>query len=352
MRPTPLVLLTMSLAGASLATAGEPKPPSAEQLLDEGVHLYDSGNFEGALKKHRAALDLKPGDPTITYEVGLSLQALKRYAECATLTEPMIAKVERLKRDFYVLAASCIDTAGDPKRAGALFDAALRDFPDDPQLHFNAGVTRLGGKEPRLARELLKDSVLLRPTHPASHLYLGMAFEQTGFTVPAILTLVRFLTLAPADSRAPAAALAIGRLLGLGVEVKSDGGTNLQFDPEASTEEGDYRQADLMRVMAAAVGTTDENRDKNDVEKYRDALGALVRFLGEETPPAKPDFARAKFLPVALELEKVELLEAFVYRSLRPLSEEQTKVWLDAHPEKILALDAFVETHGGASPRK
>jgi tetratricopeptide (TPR) repeat protein len=320
--------------------------------LHAGVQLYDAGDFEGALKRLREALDLEPGDPTITYEIGLSLQALKRFAECASLAEPMIARVERLKRDFYVLTASCIDYAGDPKRAGALFDAALRDFPDDPQLHFNAGVTRLGDREPKLAKELLKDSVMLRPTHPASHLYLGMAFEQSGFTVPAILAYVRFLTLSPVDSRSPGAALAIGRLLGLGVEVKSDGSTNLLLNPEASTEEGDYRQADLMRVMAAASGTTEENRSKNDVEKYFDALDSLLLFLAKETPSSKPDFARARFLPVALELQTKEILEAFVYRSLRPLSEEQTRAWLDAHPEEVAALDAFVQAHGGVPPQK
>lgn len=351
MRCALVLLLALTVARASPVSGDEPKPPSADQLLHEGVRLYDAGDFENALSRLHDALELQPGDPTITYEIGLSLQALKRYAECASLVEPMIAKVERLKRDFYVLAASCIDNAGDPKRAGALFDMALRDFPDDPQLHFNAGVTRLGGKEPELAKELLKDSVMLRPTHPASHLYLGMAFEQSGFTVPAILAYIRFLTLAPADARAPGAALAIGRLLGLGIEVKSDGSTNLVIDPEASTEEGDYRQADLMRVMAAAAGSTPENRNKDDVEKYLEALDSLLLFLAAEPPAAKTDLARARFLPVALDLQKKGLLQPFVYRSLRPLSEEQTKAWLDAHLEKVAALDDFVASHGGIPPR-
>ena len=125
MRCTLFLLLALTVARASPVSGDEPKPPSADQLLHEGVRLYDTGDFEGALGRLREALELKPGDPTITNEIGLSLQALKRYAECAALVEPMIAKVERLTRDYYVLAASCIDYGGDPQRAGAVFDAAL-----------------------------------------------------------------------------------------------------------------------------------------------------------------------------------------------------------------------------------
>ncbi|MEO8276280.1 MAG: hypothetical protein ABI639_08675 [Thermoanaerobaculia bacterium] len=352
MRFAPVFALALGLANASLASSDEPKPRSADQILDEGVRLYDAGDFEGALKNDREALALKPGDPTITYEMGLSLQALKRYAECAKLAEPMIAKVDQLKRDFYVLAASCVDYAGNPKRASSIFETALREFPDDPELHFNAGLTRIANKEPLLAKELLKDSVLLRPTHPASHLYLAMAFEQSGFTVPAILAYVRFLTLAPADSRAPAAALAIGRLLGLGVEKAAGTSTSIHFDPTASTDEGDYRNADLLRAMAAASSSADESRDKNDVDKYIEKLDALVGFLGEEAPVGKPDFARTNLLPVARDLRLKGILEAFAYRSLWPVNQELTKPWLDAHPEKIVALDAFVESVGGVPVSK
>lgn len=340
-------LALFAMFGTSSVRAAEKDRANAAEMLKSGVLAHDAGRYEEAIAIYQAALALAPGEPKILYELALSFQSAGRFAECVETAKPL-AKLEDKDRNLYLsLQASCIDASGEPKKAAKLFDKALDEFPDDANLLFNAGLTRIRTEEPRKAIELLKRSVAARPTHPSSHLYLGVAFERAGFEMPAMLAYIRFLTLAPGDARAPSAAQNVRRLLYAGIEKKPGGDVNLFIDPNASMEEGDYRTVEMMRTISGAAADVGDDKDKSVAEKLVKHLDLVLEAIEAPTSQARPDFARATYLPVTRSLRADGLLEPFVYRSFAALNPEAFGPWVAANPAKIQALDEFVRGHGG-----
>jgi tetratricopeptide (TPR) repeat protein len=334
-------LLALLVAGRAFAAV--PEDPRA--LLQEGIKLHDEGRYDDAIAVYRRALALDPGNVEVVYELAFSQQSAGKFRECAETAEPALKKSGEMKPAFYGLLASCVDSAGDPKRANKIFDKALREYPRFQMLLFNAGLTRLRTKEPIKAKELLKKSVEVQPFHGSSHLYLAVAFEQAGYRVPALLAYFRFLSLGLDDPRAFEAARSVVRLLDRGLEKTGDQSYTITLPSAAPTDEGDWSMVELMLPMSAAVVTTEEWAKRSAGEKLVYRIDSALGIIEEAPAPKKVDFARATYLPFTRALRAAKLVEPFVYEFFAPLGIPGMREWRDAHPEEIKALRAFLAEH-------
>lgn len=332
-------LLAVHPAAAELAE-------DARALKQQGIALHDDGKYEEAIATYRRALELAPGDPGLIFEISLSLQGAGRFQECARNAERHLKKAGRLEVDYYSLIASCRDLGGDPKGAAKLFDKGLKKFPDNVNLLLNAGVTRLRLDEPAKAKELLKRAAALDPAHASTHYFLAVAFEHSGFRVPALLAHIRFLALSPESGKTYDSAISVLRLLGRGVEKKNESEITILVDPEASKEEGDYAVSELTLGLAVAAGESGESKELTATEKISEQIRALISVTSEDSPAGKSDFARAHYLPFASELNTAGQVPAFVSLCFAQVDLAGAKEWAAAHPDEMRALAEFLRAHG------
>ncbi|MCB1009785.1 MAG: tetratricopeptide repeat protein [Acidobacteria bacterium] len=323
-------------AGAESRAAGS--DPDRTALLAEGNRLHDAGRYEEAVAHYRGALQRFPGDPDFVYEISLSLYSMGRFQECVDNAEPFLKKSGRRKPAFYGLIASCFDATGNLKKANKLFDKGLKEFPDDPNLLFNAGVTRLRAHEPSEAKNLLQRAARARPQHAPSNLLLAVAYEQSGDRVPAFLAYVRYLARAGIEPTAPTAAAKLHDLLGQGLKQTGESSYELQISVPRSEAPDPYWNAGLSMTLGAAVVATEEWANRTEGEKLVYRLGAVIEALGKSD--VRPhDFAMENYAPFARELRARDVLEPFVYRVFSPLGLDGFQEWLNDHQDRLRQLD-------------
>src|SRR5688572_24538975 len=73
-------------------------------LIEEGIELYEKGDYEGSIIKYDAALQIKPGHEVAMYEKSLSFSRLKRYEEAVDLLVKIldISRNSALRSKAYV----------------------------------------------------------------------------------------------------------------------------------------------------------------------------------------------------------------------------------------------------------
>lgn len=331
-----LTFLCASVAAAATTPAGD-----AKALIAEGVRLHDAGKYDEAIEKYRAALAVEPGNLEAIYEIGFAYFASGDYQRCLDELEPFLERSGRYKPLYYASLGNCSDMAGKPKKAMRWYEKGLGEFPNDAVLAFNAGVTQMKLEEWGEARRLLKLAISSNPLHRSAHLNLSLAFAAGGYRIPAILALLRFLSLETEGPRAEEAAGRLLALLGAGVTKTGESEYTIQFDADLPKDEGDYAAAELVRSLGGAVVETIEWDGKAEGDKIFYRLDSLLASIDEDKG-GKKDFARETYLPFVHELREAGLFEAFAYRFLAPVGPPDMKEWLDRNPTKLALLDGFL----------
>lgn len=112
------VLLCLCLASpARVALAADPRDPSAEarRHFEQGVALYNAGDFNGALAEFEASYRGRPL-PEVRFNIGLTQKALFRYSEAIETLRRQLAEdgglsserrvvIDRLVREMEALLA-------------------------------------------------------------------------------------------------------------------------------------------------------------------------------------------------------------------------------------------------------
>jgi hypothetical protein len=101
------LLLLVVFAAPAFAQPEPPPPPptkpgpvaeaieAAKIHFQQGVALFNDGNFNGALAEFQAAYDLRPS-PGLLYNIGLTQKALFRYADAVATCERYLAEETKL----------------------------------------------------------------------------------------------------------------------------------------------------------------------------------------------------------------------------------------------------------------
>ena len=87
----PLCLVLLALSSAATAQGDDAAKPLAKARLAEGNQLYDQGDYEGALRKFRAAFDLY-ASPKLHFNFGLAYRGLTKDVEALQSFERFLAE--------------------------------------------------------------------------------------------------------------------------------------------------------------------------------------------------------------------------------------------------------------------
>lgn len=336
----PLALVIIS--GALLSATAQASEVEAHTAVQEGLRLHDAGRFEEALAAYRRALELDPTNVGAEYEIAFSLMALERYEECVEAAKRVLPRSGQLKAQVYTVLGNCHDLAGDPKQARRIYRKALKEFPQDARLAFNAAVTEGLQGEWKDARRLLEQAVEADPSYLSAHRALAVTFARGGYKVQAVLAWLRFLSLEPEGARAHDAAEQVLALLGAGFEQTGPSEFSIGLSMDLPKDEGDYGAAELVRAMGGAVVETEEWQGRSAGAKLLHRLDNMLAAVDEGPGARSRDFARTHYMPFVRALREANLMEAFVYQVFAPIGPPELAAWLAEHPEEQRRLSAFL----------
>ena len=331
-----LALVLLLLAATPLLGADDPR-------IAEGVALHDAGKYDQAIAKYREVLAADPGNPLARYELAYTLYAKGEYAECATLLQPLAATPGTAQPIVMTTLGNCLDSAGHPDDAIAVYRKGLASSPDEPSFLYNLAVTLAGKGEWDEARELLKKNAILRPDHASGHFALARTFDQQNFRAAALLEYLRFLALEPSTPRAKEAAAHVVELLHRGVS--SEGGKNitLTIDPDSRKEEGDFSSWEMMIALTGGLRFTKESRRKSEFDKTRDEVSSALSMLLETRADLGTSYTNSQNIPFFVTLQEQKLLDPFTGAVLLPLGLKGGDTWAKKNAAALQQYRAFVD---------
>ena len=169
------------------------------ELYKQGVALNNEGDYDGAVRAYRKALELAPDVPMIHYSLGIALYnkddldgAVGAYRDALELDPEDPAAHANL--------GIALAEKGDLDGALTSLREAIRLDPDDAENHYNLGVALCMKGEPDGAIAALEESLRLDPEDSETLYNLGRAHALKKDATRAAEYLARAIAL-DADSR-------------------------------------------------------------------------------------------------------------------------------------------------------
>ncbi len=330
-------LLLALVSVSTLPGWGQARSPEREKLsLQEGVALYDRGDFAGARTKYLEVLAANPKNETAHYELALTYSAEKNWQECIQTAEAGLKSAQRLRHGLYAMAGNCYDNAGQNDKAIRAYEKGLKDAPDDPQLLYNLAVGLKTAGKIEKAIQRAEDAVRAAPRYGSANLLLASLYAHRGDKVSALLSYLGFLEVEADTSRALGVARLVPGILSHGVTAEADGGTTMTLGAGFGKGSTPLEAAELAMLMAAATQGLPENTVKSDFDKLLENLVSVLTMFAEmNIEKERGCFACSHYLPTFIELRSQGFLEPFLYTAFAPLALGGTTDWATAHKEGL-----------------
>jgi tetratricopeptide (TPR) repeat protein len=285
-------------------------------------------------------------DRAVEAQAGQTLaQALAsdgRFERCAKVAESVL-KDRGPDLGLFILGASCHVRAGDLHRAASLLRKGRREFPEDPELAYDAAEVEVRLRDWGEARMLLKIAIAGRPRHAASHLLLGRVYRSEDYLVPSVVTYLRYLSLEPEGAEAQEAAQRVADFLLSGASRGAEGQVEVKVNPNRPKDEGDFAPIELLLALSAGAHLAGQAPLKPEIGTLVEQLGQLLAVLAEAPQrKGKATFVAEAYIPVFAKLTRAGLAEPFGYLAFAPLGLAGTDEWLRDHRETLDRLKVWL----------
>lgn len=185
-----MLLLGITASGCHRLTAND---------SNEGVQLYQQGNYLGAVNSFQRALDQQPGNPDCFYNLGATyhqqaklfgrsgdLETAEQYYHLCLARAPDHAACQR------GLAVLLVETGRPEEAIGQLEQWAARD-PDNPEPRVELARLYQEQGNPAAADQQLLAALTIDPDHPRALVARGQIREAAGDTQQALASYSRAL---------------------------------------------------------------------------------------------------------------------------------------------------------------
>lgn len=154
-------------------------PPSGSELINQGIALFDKGEYDNAIKVYNL---VSPCDPVyawacyetaMTYEIKNDLTSAYKKCEESLGLDPSDI-------NSCILKGNLLDQMSRKKEALEWFSKLEHQYPYHQKLLYNFAITYLNNNEPEQAEKLLIRGLYYNPFHASSHVALGKANYMMG----------------------------------------------------------------------------------------------------------------------------------------------------------------------------
>jgi tetratricopeptide (TPR) repeat protein len=196
MRKTILLILI-----AINSIAGFSQESRLKGLLEEGMKLYDLGDYEGSIEKYQRALLYNQYSPAVHYELAMSYYSLRKYGEALDHCEIAMNQKSDVVLSATILYGTILDEMGKPKQSIRFYQKALRKYPGSYLLSYNYALSCYRNHLYTDAESAAINAVRLNPMYAGTHLLLGYIMSSMGERIKSALSLYYFLLLEPKTER-------------------------------------------------------------------------------------------------------------------------------------------------------
>lgn len=175
---------------------------TAEQLIQEGIELHDEGEYEEAIDRYNAALELDSTLTVAVYELSLSYLELKDF-ENALIYSSMVIDSEdkKLWAGAYAVNSEALTGMELVDEAIEILNQGLEKIGDDYLLHFNLAVNFFKKGDTDKTLKHIKRAIDFDKSHSGAFLLNAYALSDKGLWVQSILSFQMFLLLEPDSKR-------------------------------------------------------------------------------------------------------------------------------------------------------
>ncbi|AKD01851.1 tetratricopeptide repeat protein [Pontibacter korlensis] len=335
------ILLSMAVSGAAHA-----QTDSMDDMIKQGIELYDQGDYAGAVAKYEEALKLDKKNPVLNYELAMAYAAMNDLPNAIKYSEVVI-KGKGVRPDLRAQAhgtkANSLDLQGKPDQAVKEYKKAIALAPDFYLLYFNLGLTLYNQQKYAEAEEALVKAVQLNSGHASSHLLLGYTKQSQGKRVQSLLALYNFLLLEPSSTRAADAYQELRKMQQQGVSQSGDKSINVNISLPKG-EEDEFSAAEMMISLSQASAMTEKENGQTEEEAFYESSRLLFSILGE-LKKDKNSFWWNYYVDFFYNLVQSEHVEAMTYYISQSSGNETASAWLEEHPEKLDQLAAWYQDY-------
>jgi tetratricopeptide (TPR) repeat protein len=191
-----LMLCSMEVA------AQTPDKKAQHDLVEQGVKLYDAGQYPEAVARYQQALAAVPNDPYALSELALTYNAMSRHKEAVDICQKLLKADPDADESVYVTYGNSLDALKKTKDAYRAYEDGLKHHPASASLYFNLGVAQATGGQAPASIGSFQQAAALSPDYASVHMSLAVMQLASNARIPAILGLGRFLVLEPRGARA------------------------------------------------------------------------------------------------------------------------------------------------------
>ena len=288
---------------------------AAEKIVEEGIPYHDRGNYDKAIRKYNAALEVDKDNLLALSEKAYTLLMSKNYDEAIYTCKKAIEKHPKdlgLK-SVYITYGTAFDALRNTERSIKAYEEGIKAFPDFYQLYFNKGVVYSDVEKYDDALLSFQQSIAINPDHANSHNGIARIEKLKNRKIPAILAYCRFLIIEPQTDRALENLGSLKKLMS--AETKQTGKEITTQNPPSNTDESNDNKfviAELSLKKETLYDTDSKNKSKSEVENFIRKFDKICTSL-EQTKQDNNGFYWDYYVRYFIDMKKNNNLEAFSY---------------------------------------
>jgi tetratricopeptide (TPR) repeat protein len=344
-------LVFLLLLSSIEATAQTPDNTARHDLVEQGVKLYDAGQYPEAVAKYQQALATAPNDPYALSELALTYNSMGRNKEAVDICQKLLKADPNADESVYVTYGNSLDALKKTKDAYRAYEDGLKHHPASASLYFNLGVAQATSGQGPASIGSFQQAVALRPDYASVHMSLGVMQLASQARVPAVLALARFLVLEPRGARAAQRLPLLDKAMSQGVTRTGANAVtlsmtveNIQAAGRESEKPDNFGLTEMMLNLASA--RTIGKDSGTAVSRFAEQFSWLCKSLAERRSAKPTGFTWNYYVPYFVEMEQKGYVPAFAYLTHASQTEvPEVQQWLAAHPNEVAVFQEWSKNY-------
>jgi tetratricopeptide (TPR) repeat protein len=332
------LLLTLGALFCSVAVFAQTES-STKKTFNEGIALFDKGNFAEAAEKYKEVLKIDPNDYNADYELGFTYYRMGKPKDAIPYLEAIL-KSNGSKYETYDMLGSIYDEAKQTDKAIECFKAGIKEKPDFYRLHFNLAITYYETKKFAEAEAETIEALRLKPDHANSQRLYAMATYYNGKHINSLLAWCSFLMIEPQTQRSAEACNYIKHIL-----YYSTKGNDITM--HGTNEETNAQQIAIAISVTGGL-TLAKAKSANAIITPLDSISmplpTIFKIAAEGKGKYGPPFFTKYFVDYFGALANTNYMDAFVRYITISANRDENMAWLKAHPDDLKGLDNWLRS--------